>query len=380
MSATVYLLGAGASRSSKFPGTQQYAPPIMKDFIKIGRALTREYSYEPLWTLLNQRYGITLQSLELGNPNLEEIFTLFDMGSQLLWYDSLEDYLAFYGDDFRFAHPKDVLSDFIYHVLSKICSGLADKSCSTHDLFVQLLCPRDIIISFNYDLILDFSLKKTKRWSEYDGYGFVGFSRDTSVHTSDIKLLKPHGSLNWKAHKKKDDKDFKHPHPLLFSGEYDFTIVDVESEIEKDWTDYVTVIEYGNKLWEAVPVKNRWKLSFTSLASQEGMPCIVPPTVNKLTGFLRERIIRNTWSQVYKALRSGNTLVAIGYSFPSTDAHVNMMIREALNGRSEALNIILVNPDTSIIGKVEQLFSGLIQVVNHYENFAEFLGSPPKHS
>jgi len=58
----------------------------------------------------------------------------------------------------------------------------------------------DNFISFNYDLIIEQMLWKRKLWSPFDGYGFEFDKKGNEhVHISKTKIIKIHGSINWRS-------------------------------------------------------------------------------------------------------------------------------------------------------------------------------------
>jgi hypothetical protein len=58
----------------------------------------------------------------------------------------------------------------------------------------KLVQPGDVVITFNYDESLDRELKRTGKWDISRGYGFPLGAVD---HSSDVLMLKLHGSINW---------------------------------------------------------------------------------------------------------------------------------------------------------------------------------------
>ena len=58
----------------------------------------------------------------------------------------------------------------------------------------------NVVITFNYDLIMDVSIKNYLSRNESNGYGFREHEllRDVeTVKESELVLLRPHCSLNW---------------------------------------------------------------------------------------------------------------------------------------------------------------------------------------
>jgi len=63
-------------------------------------------------------------------------------------------------------------------------------------LFAEhIVAPEDCIITFNYDVSLEPHLKRFGKWRLGDGYGFI---MERFVGGSPVRILKLHGSVNWR--------------------------------------------------------------------------------------------------------------------------------------------------------------------------------------
>jgi hypothetical protein len=88
------------------------------------------------------------------------------------------------------------IEDYIYRVLwqPQISRDALQK-------FLEKLMPGDVIITFNYDLVLDRALYEAERWHPADGYGVTQFETTpmwkVPPRQSQNTILKLHGSLNW---------------------------------------------------------------------------------------------------------------------------------------------------------------------------------------
>jgi hypothetical protein len=58
----------------------------------------------------------------------------------------------------------------------------------------KLVRPGDVIVTFNYDDSLERELKRSGKWDLSRGYGFP---LGAAEHSSDVLMLKLHGSINW---------------------------------------------------------------------------------------------------------------------------------------------------------------------------------------
>jgi hypothetical protein len=178
------------------------------------------------------------------------------------------------------------------------------RECKHHRKLVTMMKPKDAIITFNYDCLMDETLRRhgKDKWNPRYGYGLnlgrgggnlVGYDnwspKNPPEREKTISLYKLHGSLHF-----------------LVRG----TRVHLK---ERPYTK-----QHGN-------------LRFT----------IIPPESNKR---YEESIFGRIWKQAGQALHRAQHLIVIGYSFPVTDSHSHALFR--ISVKSESLkSLVLVNPD-----------------------------------
>ena len=215
--------------------------------------------------------------------------------------------------------------------------------CSRHDDLVAALQPRDTVISFNYDCVIDDALRRSGdgKWSARYGYCFPQPSRivdagvdhwspkvPASSATQTIYLLKLHGSIGWQLPSEPD-------------GE--------------------------------IVLKRR-------LHRQRGTPrfTIIPPSWNKQQR--DEVLFEDLWKKAERALRNAQTVAIVGFSFTPTDLHVEAVVRLAL-ARSNALRtLIIANPSRADRQRIRAVFSRALTrraVVRQYDDFQEFTRALP---
>lgn len=180
--------------------------------------------------------------------------------------------------------------------VAKQKSPARKNACSYHAALVSALKPKDTVISFNYDCLIDHALRTSgaKKWSARYGYGFPNPARvegtepwnaedPPTQQSKTVNLLKLHGSLNW------------YPFP---SGE--------TGAIRLRQKPYK---QAGQKLYE-----------------------IIPPEYVKSVGI--RPIFPILWAHAALALRRAKTLAFVGFSFTPTDLHVEALFRLALARKS----------------------------------------------
>jgi len=181
--------------------------------------------------------------------------------------------------------------------------------CIYHKEFVsKCLNTEDTIISFNYECLLDYALRKhgNGKWNPRYGYGFLLGSRGSNLE----------GDKHWKP-KEIASKD-NSVHLYKLHGSLHFQ-VDTEGQKGKI------------KLKQRPYTKQKGNLKFT----------IIPPEWNKDYDTYP---FKGLWQQAGDALHNPQHLVLIGYSLPSTDLHSTALFRVSVKKQS-LKSLVIVNPD-----------------------------------
>jgi hypothetical protein len=185
---------------------------------------------------------------------------------------------------------------------------LADEPCDWHRALVRSLDARDVVVSFNYDCIIDAALRDVARrkWNPATGYG-VSASGDLAAWRKHAgtgrfpkqghRLLKPHGSLNWRVSEGSRLRLLRNP----FQERPETTL------------------------------------------------CIVPPLWQKSFDAFP---FHQVWLQARQALTTTKALVVIGYSLPTTDVYTQAMLRIDV----QDLDFLLVaNPDVESRNRIKRV-------------------------
>lgn len=154
------------------------------------------------------------------------------------------------------------------------------------DFRLNHLRTRDSIISFNYDTVLESSLRKTK-WYYY------------GMKKKKVPIFKPHGSINWDT---KADKSIK---------------------VNNNCNSPIIV----------APTH----LKFIGINGMDD---------GQTSGYLNSnQNIRTIWQAMEKQMNEAKAIVFIGYSFPDADLYFSSVLRTVLTKSTSQVKIILVNPD-----------------------------------
>jgi hypothetical protein len=206
--------------------------------------------------------------------------------------------------------------------------------CTFHEELVKKLKPKDTVITFNYDCVLDHALRKhaVGQWSTRYGYtlpseyslvGAENWDADppATASTRSIHLLKLHGSLNWQLPEDQRSREIK--------------------------------------------IKQR-------LHGQNGIPnfTAIPPVWNKTAR--DQPIFLNLWRNAERAIRLAKHVAVVGFSFTPTDLYVQSLFRVAL-ARSNLRTLVIANPSATHRRHVRNVFQTalkgnvVVRPVRHFQ-------------
>lgn len=197
--------------------------------------------------------------------------------------------------------------------------NLSHYQCEHHHWLVDQLEVGDTIISFNYDCLIDFSLKSRggqAKWNPSNGYGVPATAAEGATFwwTGDapfesaksIRCLKLHGSLNW------DTDSSKRTLKLL-----------------------------------AYPYET------------SGTQRIIPPIWDKRT---KDWPFNAVWDLARDAISDAMAIVFIGYSMPATDVSSQVLFRAGRQGKPLLQSVCVVNPDVGAAERVANVLREAISI------------------
>ena len=182
------------------------------------------------------------------------------------------------------------------------------------------------LISFNYDLGMDFAL----HWSSLAiDYGLGKPVRDA------VRMFKLHGSLNWITCR-------------------------VCGAVRAIGMDRIIQAHAGRRTFQ--PKTIMLPLDPRRAHGGVGPHCpaddppyeitIVPPSWNK-TQYWRQ--LSNVWSAAAQELAVAQEITLIGYSLPESDSFFRDLMALGLEGPTRVRSFTVVNPDASVAGRFERL-------------------------
>jgi hypothetical protein len=311
----IIILGAGASHGH---GVQnELRPPLANGFFNdtVEKSILTQYS--DLMNYLERTVGLTVN--ELGQTDVEQLSALIEGSWRMGIYDT-QHILRRFGASFRAGGPPLMLQSYVIDQVFLSTRWLRSHSCPLHDkLFTVLLEHGGTVMTFNYDLIAEVSLKRLGMWNDSDGY-----FRTTSS-PSDVILLKPHGSLNW----------FK----KSLGGVDSISAMSVEEALSRD--GFVAAIP---KLGRALGREDKMR-GFAEGAATDptySLPFAVLPTPSKDFKELSFGQLETVWRCISRAFEDAKEVIAIGFSF--RDEHFNQILAESVSFRHEPLKMLIVTP------------------------------------
>jgi hypothetical protein len=189
-----------------------------------------------------------------------------------------------------------------------------------------------VFVSFNYDLVLDKCIESASdnQWQPRNGYGFEfpfyttidpesehpgsaaqgRSSVELPIGTDRIKLIKPHGSLNWLV--PQNNSGAADPGEMLIPLSPDMKI--------RYWPSSQT-FNYTQRPGE-------WPRDVKIL--------IAPPSPQK------PEVLRRAASDEFDALRVAEDVFVLGYSFPKTDRDQMELLRTAVSARKAPIDSVTV--------------------------------------
>ena len=262
---------------------------------------------------------------------LEEVMTLLDINFKLFSHSALG----------RSWQPESRQTRVLKTLLAKTLDyALMGPPCKQHLALVKGMRSGDIILSFNYDILLDNALFNHDLMTD-SGYGMNFFKTNENgtwtrpnENSSSVALLKLHGSLNWTR-----------------CGQCGALVL----------YRYKKQILYGAIMFQCP------RCSSDDSYAQRMM---IPPTQSKEYS---DRDIGFLWIQADHMMKEISRIVCIGYSFPYTDFDMVSLMRRFRARQSEIPEINFVSPDMKAERRLKTLLG--VTETNRFVDLSTYLDS-----
>lgn len=342
----VFILGAGFSADAGLPTMKTFIPAMRHAVSWAERESLLDLREDIVRSLVFRKLSASAAyRCKIDPNNIEDIFSLFDgdstvlrdrynrFGMQRAIAATLESRMAIYRQHKK--SIKVVFQDYLEPSLSQnYINSLPMSADSSGQKIIPLyeacaalfansfalksnptLQPKNTIITFNYDTLLEESLEEISV-----PYNLGILDSDISIeHDSNnliykqsltgLSILKLHGSMNWamsyKAHENHQNRS---------SSDKTYPCI----RIYKTATDL-----------------------FRDDAHRYDQLILEPPTWNKGKS---APILQLLWDKSIEALSTATRVFIIGYSIPETDMHFKYLMASGLANNISLEEIIIVNP------------------------------------
>ena len=308
----LFILGAGSTRGASFvnPTDDPCIPPLDADFFTQLQRV-RNPKHRSLITnvmkdvvqLFGMNFDVTMETVfSTLEHTIKMLLTTgdnreFKRKFLIEMRDRLEQAIAV------------ILEDSLTEKDSNGRSSLRMKQCNYHDkLVLDILRSGDEIITFNYDCLLDDTLRRNGNliWNPRYGYGF-------DLGAGGKKLT---GDKNWQPTYLADKSETIKVYKLHGSLHFNISGSDENPHIKLKQRPYTK--QFGN-------------LKFS----------IIPPEWHKAYD---KGAFAKLWKQAAAAINRAKQIVTIGYSLPETDLHSTALFRTSVKSKS-LRSLVVVNPD-----------------------------------
>jgi len=324
----LYIIGAGCSRnySQQKQQINGLKSPLNRDFFKMAQRVIKStgmksdtFFMEEVRNLIGKiapLYGSHENGIGFfKNPslNLEDVMTLLDIDNRLFQQVTDPQRQLIESRELR------AIKELLVRTLDYALRG---PPCEKHMILAQKMKTGDIVLSFNYDLLMDNALYNKGKMTDY-GYrmSFFKVSEDgqwirPDEKSSEVTLLKLHGSLNWIR--------------CGFCGSlllYRFRKQTLVGAQDFQCPRCLSEEPYARRM-------------------------IIPPMQSKSYG---DRDIAFLWVQADNLLKDISRIVCIGYSFPPSDFDMVSLIRRFRARQNTISEVYFVSPDRAAKKRLEKL-------------------------
>ena len=238
---------------------------------------------------------------------------------RVLAYSHRKHYLRLIGSQEYFEHASRSIAATRPAIQQILIQATPSDTPNLYRDFAERLCPNDVVLTFNYDTLLEQALDDIGKpytltpewWLEKDPIEF---------EAKYVDLIKLHGSIDWYDRHYHDDvmRSFKEKgHPVPDRDPIFGPAPSVPSEpLSRGPTKEV----FGSHILPRVfRVPNHRK--HFPIVNETGVcmvPFILPPAYDKLLGY---DAILDLWENLHRTYDAFSSIVVIGYSLPSYDSY-----------------------------------------------------------
>lgn len=315
----VFFLGAGASVRDGIPLTKNFIPYLFSTGHK-------EIRLRRAKTFISDFFASGIQQAPTCYPRFEQVMSFLDMAISQDHYFSAK---------YHHKYLRQIRNDMVYLIWHLIKSRSNEES-KTYLHFAAAIKPDDLIISLNYDTLLEAAL--LKKWQNINyGLNFSDIYSSVPLHKDSAAplLLKLHGSVNW-----------------LYCPNCDALYCYIGAKaIERIFQGRNELCPYDNCYLKGI---------------------IIPPTEKKDYGLPPLALM---WIKASKLLRSSTEINFIGYSLNEIDMQVLYLLKRSLFNNPEKPILRVIDPDPAniVFERYERLFGIVEKKQCYFEDYVQEL-------
>jgi len=320
----LYVLGAGFSAAAGIPMAGELWGEILARGLKMGGRA--EKFRRDLDDYI--RYRMTCDGVELAYEDIDL--------EALMGFLDIEHHLGLRGSDTWSTHGNEgqvVIKTLIGQVLSERTPARG-KVPDLYVEFARRLRPDDIVITFNYDVLLERALDQAGLPYRLFPYRFKDvseFGNTVDDSREEIVILKVHGSVDWFDASRYLDQRKR----MAALGADPDKTSDAIFGVDQPWT--TTPVVDGPRSTDD-PLKHLHRLDNAELYYSDpawfmGVPSLISPSTQKL---VYANLVRDFWNGLGRAGGANFKLAIIGYSLPEHDDYARQVLFRVVDNYQSA--------------------------------------------
>lgn len=249
---------------------------------------------------------------------------------RVLAYSHRKHYLGLQGSKRYFEHGSRSIAAVLKAIQSTLILATPTSTPNLHKEFAERLTPTDVVLTFNYDTLLEQALDDIAKPYTLTPEWWIE-ERSSGSGKRYVDLLKLHGSVDWYDRHYHDDAMRYHADHGANVPDRD-PIFGPNPTVPSESLAHGPTGELGSHILPRVfrvPNHSEHSPIQGSPVGSHIVPFILPPSHDKLLGF---DAIVDLWWSLHHNLDVFSSIVIIGYSFPPHDSYAY-----------EALGQLLVN-------------------------------------
>ena len=243
---------------------------------------------------------------------------------RVLAYSHRRHYLRLLGSDEYFEHGSRSIVAVRRAIQRILIQATPRDTPKLYRDFAQRLCPRDVVLTFNYDTLLEQALDDIGNpytltpewWLKTDPGGF---------EPKFVDLRKLHGSIDWYDRHYLDTAVRRHTKQGRDVSNRDPIFGPTPTVLSEPLSRGRTEEPFGNRILSRVfriPDHARY-FPIEGKAVSRIVPFFLPPAYDKLLGYAP---ILDLWENLHRTQDVYSSIVVIGYSMPPYDSYAYEML------------------------------------------------------